>query len=115
MKKIVVVETYDVVFPTGHNRADGVLFCRPSFRQEGVNVCGGWGFWAMAVLGYCQVWGLGSEDDGRHGVRRVVWWLDVVFVGLCAFGCEPFGLWRETEKKIGFDFFFKKWDEKQER
>ncbi len=48
-------------------------------------------------------------------MRRVVWWLDIVFVGLCAFGYEPFGLWRETEKKIGFDFFFKKWDEKQER
>ncbi len=30
-------------------------------------------------------------------------------------GYAPFGLWRETEKKISFDFFFKKWDEKQER
>ncbi len=57
MKEIVVLETYDVVFPTGHDCADGVLFCRPSFRQEGVNVCGGWGFWAMAVFGHCQEWG----------------------------------------------------------
>jgi hypothetical protein len=60
-------------------------------------------FWALSGMG------LGSEDDGWHGVRRVVWWLDVVFVGLCAFGYEPFGIWRETERKIGFDFFFKKW------
>ncbi len=56
MEKVVVIKTNDVVFSTRHNGADGALFCHPSFRWEGINVCWGGGFWAMAVFGHVRWW-----------------------------------------------------------
>jgi hypothetical protein len=50
----VVILVADDFFLTRDDSADGALFAfgHPSFRWEGDNVSGRWGFWTMGVFGH---------------------------------------------------------------
>jgi hypothetical protein len=50
MEKVIIIKTNDVIYMTWYYGAYGVLFLRPFFSREGVNICRGGDLRAMDVF-----------------------------------------------------------------